>query len=319
MKKIFFLLLLWPSAAMAISRISDSGSASSGAASSGSLIYPATATPSFPYGASASTMSFTGSGNAFIRGISNGIALCQDGGSSYTCSTMTWTELISANLIGNALQTNEINSTDLTDTLEIGNIESVRFGDTTGKSVYLFSRHPLAPVNFTSNIQLIIPSTWQTSQMLVVQRSTSFPTFGYANLVFTNTISTLNVTGPTTLSTVTVSNVVASSQITGPYVYDFSTQTDSYTIVLADGGKYVTIEKSSANTLTIPTHASVGLSTGTVIRVLQLGAGQTTVVASGGVNLRSQASAYKLAGQYAGAVLIKIASNTWIVEGNLTP
>ena len=97
-----------------------------------------------------------------------------------------------------------------------------------------------------------------------------------------------------------------------------SAQTASYTLVLGDAGKLVTVSNASANNLTVPPNSSVAFPTGTRIDVIQKGAGQTTIVAGAGVTLNSKGSALKLSGQYAGASLIKYASDTWFVVGDLT-
>jgi len=96
----------------------------------------------------------------------------------------------------------------------------------------------------------------------------------------------------------------------------------AYTLVLADAGKTVTMNNASANTLTVPTNASVAFPTGTRIDVLQLGAGQTSIVGDTGVtvfkyNIASGTTA-KIAGQYAAATLWKQGTNTWYLVGNLT-
>jgi hypothetical protein len=62
----------------------------------------------------------------------------------------------------------------------------------------------------------------------------------------------------------------------------------------------------------------VAFPTGTKIAVVQGGAGQITIApVDGDVTLESYDSALKLVGQYAGAVLIKRDTDTWVVEGNL--
>ena len=60
-------------------------------------------------------------------------------------------------------------------------------------------------------------------------------------------------------------------------------QVASYTGVLTDAGKTVTMTVATANTLTIPANASVAYPTGTRINVLNLGAGACTVTAGPGV------------------------------------
>lgn len=96
-----------------------------------------------------------------------------------------------------------------------------------------------------------------------------------------------------------------------------SAQTASYTLVLTDAGKLVTMSVASANNLTIPPNSSVAFPTGTRIDVIQKGAGQTTLVAGSGVTINSKASALKLSAQYAGCSLIKYGSDTWFAVGDL--
>lgn len=95
-------------------------------------------------------------------------------------------------------------------------------------------------------------------------------------------------------------------------------QTASYTLVLGDAQKLIDMNVGSANNLTVPPNASVAFATGTRIAVRQKGAGQTTLVPDTGVTINSQGSALKLAGQYAMCLLVKVATNEWNVEGNLT-
>ena len=90
----------------------------------------------------------------------------------------------------------------------------------------------------------------------------------------------------------------------------------TYTAVLADDGKLVTCDNGSAITFTIPTNASVAFGIGTQINIMQLGAGQVTI-AGAGVTFRSNGSKLKTNGQYAVATCCKIATDTWVVVGNL--
>lgn len=96
------------------------------------------------------------------------------------------------------------------------------------------------------------------------------------------------------------------------------TQTASYTLVLADAGKLVQMNVASANNLTIPLNSSVAFPVNTQLVIRQIGAGQTTVVATGGVTIQSSGSKLKLTGQYSGATLIKIATDTWALMGDLS-
>ena len=96
-------------------------------------------------------------------------------------------------------------------------------------------------------------------------------------------------------------------------------RTASYTPVLTDAHKLVTMNSGSALTFTIPTDASVAFQIGDQINILQLGAGQVTIsaVTPGTTSVFSQGSKLKTNGQYAIATAVKVAANTWVVVGNL--
>jgi hypothetical protein len=90
----------------------------------------------------------------------------------------------------------------------------------------------------------------------------------------------------------------------------------TYTLVLSDAGKMVTLTNASAITLTIPTNASVAFPVNTRIDLLQYGAGQVTI-AGAGVTINSSGSKLKLTGQYSGASLWKKATDTWVLIGDI--
>jgi len=94
-------------------------------------------------------------------------------------------------------------------------------------------------------------------------------------------------------------------------------QTASYTLVLSDADKLVEMNVGSANNLTVPLNSSVAFPTGTQILLAQYGAGQTTVVATSGVTVRSNGGKLKLNVQYSGATLIKIGTDEWYLFGDI--
>jgi hypothetical protein len=91
----------------------------------------------------------------------------------------------------------------------------------------------------------------------------------------------------------------------------------TYTTVLADDGKLVTCDNAASIALTIPPNSSVAYGIGTQINIMQLGAGTVTITAGAGVTLRSDGSKLKTNAQYAVATCAKIATDTWVVVGNL--
>ena len=94
---------------------------------------------------------------------------------------------------------------------------------------------------------------------------------------------------------------------------DVNAQTGtSYTLILTDSGKQVTMSNASASTLTVPPNSSVAFVVGVRVQVIQLGAGAVTLTAGAGVTL-SETGNNLVLGQYQSAILVKQATNTWIV------
>ena len=94
-------------------------------------------------------------------------------------------------------------------------------------------------------------------------------------------------------------------------------QIASYTAVLTDDGKLVTMSNASANTFTVPPNSGVAFGIGTQINIAQLGAGSTSIVAGAGVTLNSAGAKLTLDAQYAICTCVKTDTNTWFVVGNL--
>ena len=93
-------------------------------------------------------------------------------------------------------------------------------------------------------------------------------------------------------------------------------QTDDYTLVLADAGKAVEMDKATANTVTVPPNSSVPFPVGTVVEVAQVGAGQTTIAAGSGVTIRTHETLV-LAGQWSTVSLRKRAADDWLLVGDV--
>ena len=97
-----------------------------------------------------------------------------------------------------------------------------------------------------------------------------------------------------------------------------NTQTVSYTLVLADDARLIDMNSASALTLTVPTNATVPFPIGTQILVRQVGAGQVTISPISGVTLNAAGGRNKTRIQFSVAGLIKIATDTWAVFGDLS-
>lgn len=89
-------------------------------------------------------------------------------------------------------------------------------------------------------------------------------------------------------------------------------QTASYTLTNSDNGKVVTLNSASAVTVTVPS-----LSVGFNCMIVQKGAGQVTLSASG-VTILNRYNFTKTAGQYAILSLVCIEANKYISSGDMS-
>jgi hypothetical protein len=87
--------------------------------------------------------------------------------------------------------------------------------------------------------------------------------------------------------------------------------------VLGDAGKSIDVTNASARTVTVPPNSSVAFPLGTVVEVARLGAGSVTLVAGGGVTINSRGSLLAVGNQYGAVSLRKIATDTWLLVGDL--
>ena len=96
----------------------------------------------------------------------------------------------------------------------------------------------------------------------------------------------------------------------------------TYTLVLTDNGDYIEMNNASANTLTVPPNSSVAFPVGSQVTVIQTGTGTTTIAPGSGVTINyfspTSAATRTLRAQWTAATLIKRASDTWVLIGNLT-
>jgi hypothetical protein len=91
----------------------------------------------------------------------------------------------------------------------------------------------------------------------------------------------------------------------------------TYTLAVSDVNKLVELSNASAITLTVPTNAAVsGFVVGAQVNLLQTGAGQVTV-GGAGVTINGTPG-LKLRAQYSSATLIKRATDTWVLIGDLS-
>ena len=89
----------------------------------------------------------------------------------------------------------------------------------------------------------------------------------------------------------------------------------TYTLVLTDAGKTVTLNNASAVTVTVPTNASVAFETGTQIEFTNKGAGVVTISPAGGVTLNNSTTI----AQNGTVSIRKLDTNTWVMVSAPAP
>jgi len=113
---------------------------------------------------------------------------------------------------------------------------------------------------------------------------------------------------------------IADNAITSAKIADatIDEKTENYTLELTDKNKFVKMSVAGANTVTVPTNASVAWPVGSQIHIIQYGTGKTQVIpVSGTVTIYATPGTY-LRARYSSATLLKCDTNTWLLTGDLS-
>jgi len=156
--------------------------------------------------------------------------------------------------------------------------------------------------------------------------STSGTTTVQATAVAGTTTLTLPAATDTLVGRATT-DTLTNKTLTSPTINDakqnltLNAQTGTtYTFVLADNGKLVTLSNASAITATVPLNSSVAYATGAIINIQQIGAGQVTIQGASGVTITSTgatATTPKTRAQYSAASIVKTGTDSWTVIGDI--
>lgn len=152
-------------------------------------------------------------------------------------------------------------------------------------------------------------------------------TSGAVTLAIDSTVTTL--TGSQTLTNKTLTSptintpVVSGGSFSAPQVnLGINAQTGTtYTTVLADNGKLVTLANGSSIALTIPLNSSVAYPVGAQLNLARLGAGTVTIAGAVGVTITSTgatAATPELRAQYSTATAVQTSIDNWLVMGDIS-
>lgn len=161
---------------------------------------------------------------------------------------------------------------------------------------------------FTTNFEVGVPE--QTDEANIIQAFTEY----HYGPNYNGVGSPGGIEGH--LQTLTTDIQTLNNEVDTVLTASFNQQASSYTLVLADKDKIVEISSASATTVTVPLNSSVAFPVGSSINILQTGAGQVTIAGAGGVTVNATPG-LKLRTQWSFATLIKRATNTWVLIGDI--
>ena len=208
--------------------------------------------------------------------------------------------------------------------------DDANFATTTATSIGL--KAPLASPTFTGTVSGItatmvglgsVDNTADTAKPVSTAQQTALDL--KANLASPTFTGTVTLPSGTVTSAMILDGTIANADISTTAAIDLgkladvstSAQTASYTLVLADKNKIVEMNVASGNTLTVPLNSSVAFPVGSQINILQTGAGQCTITATGGVTINATPG-LKTRAQWSSATLIKRATDGWVLIGDLS-
>lgn len=124
---------------------------------------------------------------------------------------------------------------------------------------------------------------------------------------------------PMSYQTFIANSILTSSQMntlqSSVYTRPQTTVTAStYTLPILDRGKLVSFSNSGNTVVTIPLESLTNFDIGTEIFLLNVGTGTVTIQGASGVSLNAEGGLISLPTQWSGAILIKRAANSWVLQ-----
>jgi hypothetical protein len=206
----------------------------------------------------------------------------------------------------------------------------LRFADADSSNWVAFQ----APATVSSNVTWTLPATDGTNTQLLSTNGTGTLSWATAGLSLTDNtsdaashfVTLTTATSDTTITavrrssskltfqpstgTLTVTQLTVAGLATSLEVENV--QTSSYTCVLSDAGKVVTMDNTGSATITIPPNSSVAFPIGTTISIARVNTGSVALTAGSGVTLTGNTASGAM---YASEELMcrKRSTDTWLV------
>jgi hypothetical protein len=200
----------------------------------------------------------------------------------------------------------------------------LRFGDADSSNWVALQ----APSTIASNVTWTLPAADGTTQQILTTNGTGTLSFtnkslpitdntsdASTNFVLFSSASSGDLTAPRTASTkITFVPNEGELAVEGTVrsLVQETIQAGSYTFALTDRSKVVTMNNSSAATVTIPTDSAVAFPIGSEIQLTRIAAGSVTLAAAGGVTVNAGGTGNLALGET--VVLRKRAANNWFVN-----
>jgi hypothetical protein len=140
----------------------------------------------------------------------------------------------------------------------------------------------------------------------------------------TQTLTNKTLSGGTVTGAITASGATLTSPtVTGATINNsavnltLNAQTGTaYTLALTDNGKLVTLNNASAITVTVPLNSSVAFPVGAQVNLARIGTGAVAVTGVSGVTVNATPT-LNFRAQWSSATAIKIATDSWLLVGDL--
>ena len=138
--------------------------------------------------------------------------------------------------------------------------------------------------------------------------------------IASSAVTTSKIAASVTLTTPNIGVATGSSLTTQNAVIDHTqtnARTNNYTLVIGDDGTIIETNSTSGIVITVPTNAAAPFIVGTRITILRANTGAAIVAGDTGVTVNATPG-LNLRAQWSAATLLKRATNTWVLMGDLS-